>query len=108
MLSIALLHRDFETEKLEEVKAIMAAKGQPTIRAIWSESYGLWLAIEGCHRLRAAQELGLTPIIKDISSQKTVSYQSDGETVKLTRIDLLMMLNDGAGKTAILDFEDEN
>lgn len=80
--TIALLHPQYNPQHLEEVKAEMTKRGAPVIRCIWSEHYGVWLAIEGCHRLRAAKQLGLTPIIKDISGQKTVRYQYDGESIR--------------------------
>lgn len=108
MLTIALFHSHYDKNHLEEVKEIMKTKGAPVIRAIWSELYGMWLAVEGCHRIRAAKELGLTPIIKDISNQKTVTYQFDCENVKKSISKLLYELNEDAHKTTIIDFEEEN
>ena len=36
---------------------------------------------EGCHRLRAAYELGLTPIIEDISDDDDLTYLGESEDV---------------------------
>jgi hypothetical protein len=63
---IVLLHKHFDAGHLEMVKSQMAELGAPTIRAIWDECSGFWLAIEGCHRLRACVELGVEPIIEEI------------------------------------------
>lgn len=52
-----------DQEHLEQVIADMQAMGAPVIRAVWIELYGMWAAIEGSHRLAAAQELGLAPEI---------------------------------------------
>lgn len=103
-MNIALYHSHYSDKHLAEVQAEMTKRGAPVIRAIWSECYGMWLAIEGCHRLRAAQNLGLTPVIKDVSGQKTVTYQVDGETVRARTDDLLEELQDSAPRTAILTF----
>ncbi|HOV70373.1 MAG TPA: hypothetical protein PLZ84_08635 [Clostridia bacterium] len=105
MITIALMHAEYDKKHLEEVKKIMEVKGAPTIRAIWSDMYGIWLAIEGCHRIRAAKELGLTPIIKDVSNQKTVTCQLRGENVKIPVSKLREMLHDTAWATKIMDFE---
>jgi hypothetical protein len=62
MTTINLLHHHFDTGHLEEVKAEMVALGSPTIRAI--EVAGDIYAVEGCHRLRAAQDLGIPVTLK--------------------------------------------
>jgi hypothetical protein len=108
MISIALFHKHYDKDHLNEVKEIMKEKGAPVIRAMWSDLYGMWLAVEGCHRIRAAKELGLTPIIKDVSNQKTVTFQMDCESVKKSASKLLYKLNEDASKTTIIDFEEEN
>jgi hypothetical protein len=103
---IALLHRHYDGEKLERVKAEMETLGPPTIRAIWDEGYGMWLAVEGCHRLRAADELGISPVIEDISDDETIIIQDDGDGVEVNVFDLHIELSDGAPHTAILEFEE--
>jgi hypothetical protein len=59
-MQIALLHKHYNGNHLEAVKTEMQNLGAPVIRAIWSETYGMWMAVEGCHRIRAAKDLGLT------------------------------------------------
>ena len=83
MTNIVLTHNSYNQSHLEMVKAEMINRGTPTIRGFYNESNGVWLAVEGCHRLRAAYQLGLTPIMRDISNQKTLTYQEDGETIKV-------------------------
>ncbi len=63
---IVLLHRHFDSDHLEAVKTQMREMGPPAIRAIWVEVYGVWFAVEGCHRLRACVELGFEPTIEEI------------------------------------------
>ena len=104
-MEIALYHKHYTEQHLAEVKTEMTKRGAPVIRAIWSECYGMWLAIEGCHRIRAAQELGLKPVIKDISKQKSAAVQIDGEMVKIEMDALSSDLEDGAWKATIITFE---
>ena len=108
MLSIVLYHNHYNEEHLEEVKKIMQKRGTPTIRCFWDECNGIWFAVEGCHRLRAAKELGLIPVIKDISEQKTLTYQCNGEVIteRLTE-KWFETWYDEKYSNIILDFEDE-
>jgi hypothetical protein len=57
MTMVILLHRHYDSSDLEEVRTQMAALGSPTIRAIEVACY--CVAIEGCHRLRAAKADGV-------------------------------------------------
>ena len=66
MLSIALVHNHYDQEHLAEVKAAMLELGAPKIKAIWMECYNMYAALEGCHRIRAAKELGLIPEIVEL------------------------------------------
>jgi len=91
---ISLLHNHYSPEHLEEVKAEMIKRGAPRIRAIWSEINGEWMAVEGCHRIRAAHALGLTPIIVDITNQQRVRVQDDGESVRKSVKKLTEKLSD--------------
>lgn len=59
-MEIYLAHNHFDKTHLEEVKAEMIKMGAPTIRVV-DMGEGLYAAIEGCHRLRAASELGIEP-----------------------------------------------
>lgn len=103
-MRISLFHNHYNEQHLKEVKQEMTRKGAPVIRAIYSEVYGEWMAVEGCHRLRAAAQLGLTPTIKDISNQKTVAVQLDGETVKVKVSGLAQELEDEMYRKHSLEF----
>ncbi len=59
-MEIYLVHDHYDEEHLAEVKADMLALGAPTVRVI-DMGEGIYAAIEGCHRLRAAAALGITP-----------------------------------------------
>jgi hypothetical protein len=65
-MKIALVHNHYRPDHLETVKAEMVIRGAPVIHAVWMECYSLYAALEGCHRLRAARELGLTPEIIEV------------------------------------------
>lgn len=55
-----------ENAHLAEVISEMAELGTPTIKAVWMEVYGAWVALEGSHRIAAAKALGLTPEIEEV------------------------------------------
>jgi len=59
-MEIYLVHDHYDEEHLAEVKAEMEALGAPTVRVI-DMGEGIYAALEGCHRLRAAAALGITP-----------------------------------------------
>lgn len=103
-MDIALFHKHYNPEHLEEVKAKMLVLGAPVIKAAWSEMYGCWLAIEGCHRIRAAKALGLTPVINDISNSKRVSVQIDGRSVQKSVSKLIAELEEDAWRTEVISF----
>lgn len=65
-MNIALLHKHYSEEHLEYVKSEMERIGAPVIKAVWMECYNHWAALEGCHRIRAAHALGITPIIEEV------------------------------------------
>lgn len=107
-MKIALTHNHFDTEKLSAVKAEMQVLGAPTIKAVWMECWGLWAALEGCHRIRAAHELGLIPEIEEIEYSEDVTTADigladafDGDVYTVAAI------ADDAYKNLVLDFEDE-
>lgn len=81
---IILYHSHYDEKHLVNVKREMVELGRPIIRCIYDETTGCWQAIEGCHRLRAAESLGILPIIHDISEQSTVTMQRDGRNVRMT------------------------
>ena len=59
-MKVILAHDHFDAEHLDAVKAEMATMGAPTIRAYQVDD-DTYQAIEGCHRLRACEALGLIP-----------------------------------------------
>ena len=103
-MEITLYHKHYDQNHLDKVTAEMQELGAPAIRAIWSEVYGTWMAVEGCHRLRAAETLGLTPEIIDIGTDETSTHQIDGSDETVNVIDLLEELQDAAWQSVTLEF----
>jgi len=103
-MKIKLIHNHFNHEHFEMVATEMLKRGNPVIRCIWSECHGVWQAIEGCHRLRVAHHFGITPIIKDVSNQKTVNIEVDGEVKTIKVETLLEQCNDDYNAT-VLSFD---
>lgn len=62
-MRVALLHNHYSEQHLADVTTEMLTLGAPRIRAIYDPCYGMYIALEGSHRLRAAQSLGITPIM---------------------------------------------
>lgn len=60
MIKVALAHNHFDMTKLVNVMSEMQKLGAPTIR-VYHFDGDLYQAVEGCHRLRAAAALGITP-----------------------------------------------
>ena len=71
IMKIILVHDDYDEQHLIAVKNEMQTLGAPKIHAVWMECYCAWQALEGCHRIRAAKELGLTPIIIPVEWSET-------------------------------------
>ena len=65
-MKIALVHNHYDKEHLAAVIEEMKVIGAPVIKAVWMEVYNHWAALEGCHRIRAAKALGLTPEIDEV------------------------------------------
>lgn len=63
-----------DAKHLAEVRAEMQRLGAPELRALWHEGYGVWLAIEGSHRLAIAHELGLTPVIVPVQWDTQIEH----------------------------------
>lgn len=74
-MKIALIHTFFDNKHLDEVVEEMRVLGPPRLRAIWLEDKGMWAALEGCHRTRAAARLGLEPIIVPVTYRRGMSWQ---------------------------------
>lgn len=103
-MDIILYHNHYDAKHLDAVADQMQTLGAPAIRAIWSECYGSWMAVEGCHRVRAAKRLGLTPEIIDISNDETVIVQDDGEDVSVSVADLATEMTDTATRRTSIRF----
>lgn len=103
-MQVALIHKHFDEDHLREVKAKMEVLGAPTIKAVWMECWGIWAALEGCHRLRAAHALGLAPKIEeveysdDLQSSAGINDGDDAYTIA--------EIADAACSAKILTFED--
>ena len=96
-MRVALVHDHYDADHLDDVKAQMMTLGTPTIKAVWMECYGHWAALEGCHRLRAAAELGLVPEID------AVEYTDDPSPVDNYTI---AQLCDDSYAATIIEFEE--
>jgi hypothetical protein len=66
LMRIILPHTHYDADHLAQVVDVMEQAGSPRIKAVWVDAYESWVALEGSHRLRAAQQLGLTPRIQRI------------------------------------------
>lgn len=71
-MNIVLLHNHFDQNKLDSVIEEMKVLGAPTIRCYDLGFDNLIQAVEGCHRLRAAEELEIEPIIEMIDSDTKI------------------------------------
>ena len=84
MEKIVLAHNHYDKEHLAEVVKEMKILGAPTIRVFDLGFDGLSQAIEGCHRLRACEVLGIAPDLvyldKDIVRADVENWDfEDGE-----------------------------
>jgi len=73
MTTVYLLHNHFDSDHLDAVVKEMKVLGAPTIRAYELGFDGLIQAIEGCHRLRACEVLGIVPNIELIAASDLIS-----------------------------------
>lgn len=62
-LTVTPLHDHYSPAHLVDVVERMRVLGRPRIRAYFDRAYGVWFALEGTHRLRAAKALGLVPVL---------------------------------------------
>lgn len=104
-MQIILAHDYYDAEHLEAVKAEMQDLGAPTIKAVWMDCYNAWVALEGCHRIRAASDLGLVPEIEEIEWSDTTTTDdvvpgSFGDTWTIEQI------CDGANRREMIAFGD--
>lgn len=76
-MKIVLIHNHYDEKHLKEVTAEMKNLGAPTIRAYGLGFDGLYQAIEGCHRLRACEQSGVTPNVEIIPDYTKICDISD-------------------------------
>jgi hypothetical protein len=67
-----------EAAHLEAVKADMIKLGAPVIRAIRDEAQGIIVALEGSHRLAAAHELGISPVLRILGEDDMITCEDLG------------------------------
>ena len=77
-MKLILAHNHYEADHLAEVAEEMTALGAPTIKAVWMEAYGAWMALEGCHRIRAAHAAGIAPEIDEVEYDADLNLQDLG------------------------------
>ena len=85
-MTIALLHKHYDSNKLAAVNTEMQTLGAPVIKAVWMECWSMWVALEGCHRLRAAHELGLEPEIEEVEYSDEMITMDSGDEYKISEI----------------------
>ena len=72
-MKLILLHNHFDPQQLESVVGDMKILGSPVIRCYDLGFDGLYQAIEGCHRIRAAVELGIGIELKVLDPSTKIS-----------------------------------
>lgn len=103
-MKVALIHDHYDSEHLAAVVDRMHALGAPTIKAVWLPAHEIWAALEGCHRLRACQFLGMAPQIEEVE-------YGDGEaTLESLGLDCrddvtIEQVCDGAYCATVLEFQ---
>ena len=97
-MKVALLHKHYDANKLATVTAEMQTIGTPTIKAVWMPNWDMWVALEGCHRLRAAHALGLTPEIDEVEYSDDMTAMDAGEELAISAI------CDDANRSFVLTF----
>lgn len=65
-MRIILVHNHYDSEKVESVAKEMLNLGTPKIRAVYVECWDAYVALEGCHRIRAAKAYNIVPEIVEI------------------------------------------
>ena len=106
-MRVYLLHEHYDVAHLEAVKDQMAILGAPVIRAVYVARVDAWVALEGCHRLRAAHDLGITPEIEEVEYSEDALVRDivgDPDIKDDVRIDDYI---DNLNDTVFLDFNEE-
>ncbi len=83
MSTIVVAPHEPEPAKLAKVIDQMTRLGPPEIRAWWDGEK--WIALEGSHRLAAAEALGMTPEIEPMSLDEEMLH--DFEDVSSRRVE---------------------
>lgn len=73
--SLYLIHA-IDPAKLAGIKAEMVNLGAPTVRVVDCGDH--YMALEGCHRLTAAAELGIAPVLTVLAQDDMVDADSIG------------------------------
>lgn len=107
MQTIVLLHNHFDAAHLEAVKAEMLTKGAPTIRVYDLGFDNLCQAIEGCHRLRACEALGITPNLEYVDADADLD-SLDGLDVDAGTVEKVCELGDWENYAISEDDIEEN
>lgn len=77
-MKMILAHNHYDAAHLAAVAEEMKTLGAPVIKAVWIEAYGAWMALEGCHRIRAAHDAGITPEIEEVEYDADLNLQDLG------------------------------
>jgi len=105
-MNIALLHDHYTEEHLKEVMKEMKTLGAPTIKAVWMDCYGHWAALEGCHRIRAAKELGLVPNIEEVEYSDD-PFEADDHAEERCKAYIISEVADDSYRNIVITFEEE-
>ena len=106
-MRVYLVHEHYDVDHLKDVKAKMTTLGAPTIHAVFVERVDAWIALEGCHRLRAAYDLGITPKIVEIEYSGNVLIR---DIIKDSDLDNDISIDDcidNLNDTIFLEFNEE-
>ena len=106
-MKVALIHTYFDVEHLDKVCAEMEVLGPPRLRAIWLEDKGMWAALEGCHRTRAAARLGIDPVMVPVDYEPGMSWaeaEMEGEPIAVLSTWTVDDVVANAGKEIVIGF----
>lgn len=68
---VAPLHYHVTPGRLVRTAEEMGRRGSPVVRAFWDEKEGVWLAMEGTHRLLVAHAMGVVPVMVPVRWWRT-------------------------------------
>lgn len=77
---ISLLHNHYDKDRLVKITDEMKILGAPTIRVYDCGFEGIYQAIEGCHRLRACEILGITPNLVELDKSTPINTLNNIDT----------------------------